>query len=163
MRTPLQFFFDGANLGPTFGDELKAAGLHGLPFSWLTDGTILGRENLTEEQNTALDQVIGAHDPAQRQVPFYSTLLIYRSLRAISPGGAHVFLSEANPLDSAEFLAAPAARLDEPYVVDMLDKTGVTALELEAEILRQMQLQPDYGSGSTEKPKAKIQPRPASQ
>jgi hypothetical protein len=51
-------------LGPTFGDEVIAAGLEGAPFSWgKTDEEIYGRENLTTEQNTTLDGVIEAHDP----------------------------------------------------------------------------------------------------
>jgi|GEM_PF-2922949 hypothetical protein len=54
-------------LGPTFGDEVIAAGLGGLPFSWgATDDTITGRENLTTEQNATLDGVIAAHDPTKK-------------------------------------------------------------------------------------------------
>jgi hypothetical protein len=55
-------------LGPTFGDEVTAAGLGGLPFSWgATDDTITGRENLTPAQNTTLDGVIAAHDPTKKR------------------------------------------------------------------------------------------------
>jgi hypothetical protein len=50
-------------IGPNFPTELQAAGLMGLSFSWSPDGTIYGRENLTTEQNAALDAVIAAHDP----------------------------------------------------------------------------------------------------
>lgn len=54
-------------LGPTFGDEITAAGLGGLPFSWgATDETITGRENLTVAQNTTLDGVVAAHDPSKQ-------------------------------------------------------------------------------------------------
>jgi hypothetical protein len=49
--------------GLTFGDELAAAGLAGLPFSWGEDGSIFGREKLTPEQNARLDAVIAAHKP----------------------------------------------------------------------------------------------------
>ena len=57
-------------LGPTFGDEIIAAELNGLPFSWgATDETIFGRENLTAEQNTTLDGVVAAHDPTKPLVP----------------------------------------------------------------------------------------------
>ena len=53
-------------LGKTFGDEVMAAGLGGLPFSWGdTDKSIYGRERLTAEQNAALDEVIAAHDPTK--------------------------------------------------------------------------------------------------
>jgi len=52
--------------GPTFGDELFAAGLGGLPFSWTpSTGAMTGRENLTTDQNTRLDSVIAKHDPTQ--------------------------------------------------------------------------------------------------
>jgi len=51
--------------GPTFGDEVYAAGLGGLPFSWTPTGEMTGRENLTTDQNTRLDSVIAKHDPTQ--------------------------------------------------------------------------------------------------
>ena len=54
-------------LGPTFGDEVIAAGLGGLPFAWGdTDESITGRENLTAAQNTTLDGVVAAHDPTKK-------------------------------------------------------------------------------------------------
>jgi hypothetical protein len=56
-------------LGPTFGDEVIAAGLGGLPFSWGPDGDIQGRERLTPEQNSTLDGVVAAHDPTKTAVP----------------------------------------------------------------------------------------------
>ncbi len=51
-------------LGPTFGKEIIAAGLGGLPFTWGSDGAIEGRANLTTQQNATLDSVIAAHNPA---------------------------------------------------------------------------------------------------
>jgi hypothetical protein len=56
-------------LGPTFGDEVIAVGLGGLPFSWGPDGDIQGRERLTPEQNATLDAVVAAHDPTKTAVP----------------------------------------------------------------------------------------------
>jgi len=54
-------------LGPTFDDELIAAGLGGKPISWgATDDTITGRENLSAADNTTLDNVIAVHDPTQK-------------------------------------------------------------------------------------------------
>jgi hypothetical protein len=54
-------------LGPTFGDEIIAAGLGGTALVWGdTDETIKNRETLTTEQNTTLDGVIGAHDPNKK-------------------------------------------------------------------------------------------------
>lgn len=57
--------------GSTFGDELLAAGLDGLPFSWTPSGAIVGRNELTSEQNAALDAVIAAHDPQRLQIDDY--------------------------------------------------------------------------------------------
>lgn len=50
-------------IGLTFAAEIIAVGLGGLPFSWSDDGTITGRENLTSDQNAALDAVLAAHNP----------------------------------------------------------------------------------------------------
>jgi len=58
-----------AKLGPTFGDELWAAGVGGLPFSWGDDGEFFGRENLTAEQNKKIDAVVAAHDPSKKPPP----------------------------------------------------------------------------------------------
>jgi hypothetical protein len=55
--------------GPTFGEEVIAAGLGGAPFSWNED-EIFGRDDLTDEQNQTLDEVIASHDPsAQLPIP----------------------------------------------------------------------------------------------
>ena len=50
--------------GPSFGEEVIAAGLGGLSFSWGADGVIEGRGNLSPQQNATLDEVIANHDPA---------------------------------------------------------------------------------------------------
>lgn len=78
--------------GPTFGDELRTAGLAGLPISWTEGGLVAGRQHLTPEENAALDAVIAAHDPAAR--------------------GAYVLLKSTiiNRLSDAELAAAEAAR-----------------------------------------------------
>jgi hypothetical protein len=61
-------------LGPTFSDEVLAAGLGGLPFSWgATDDSITGRENLTSAQNTTLDNVVAAHDPTKQRKNIINT------------------------------------------------------------------------------------------
>jgi hypothetical protein len=55
--------------GPTFVDELIAAGLGGLPFAWIAEtGEINGRASLTTQQNAAPDAVIAAHDPTKQRV-----------------------------------------------------------------------------------------------
>ena len=63
-----------AVFGPTFGEECYAAGIGGLPFSWMPEtGEIHGRENLTTEQNATLDGVIAAHDPTKPAAPYEVT------------------------------------------------------------------------------------------
>jgi hypothetical protein len=57
-------------LGETFGRDMAAAGIPGLPISWgRTDDTIQGRDGLTPEQNATLEQVIAAHDPSAKLPP----------------------------------------------------------------------------------------------
>lgn len=60
-----------------FYQQLVAAGLGNLPITWADDGTITGRDNLTDAQAAALDEVIAAHDPAAAAV-----MLAWESLRA---------------------------------------------------------------------------------
>ena len=50
-------------IGPRFLEELEAAGLVGLPFSWGDDGDVQGWDNLTAEQSVLLKGVVDAHDP----------------------------------------------------------------------------------------------------
>lgn len=52
--------------GPTFGDELAAAGWRGLPISW-SPYEIFGRENCTPEQDAGLQSVIDVHDPTKQR------------------------------------------------------------------------------------------------
>lgn len=52
-----------ATIGPHFPEELQAAGLLGLPFSWDANGNMSGVEALTSPQQIALAAVIAAHDP----------------------------------------------------------------------------------------------------
>lgn len=49
--------------GPNFFNELKAAGLAGLPFSWNEVTGEVWADQLTPVQREALNRVIAAHDP----------------------------------------------------------------------------------------------------
>jgi len=83
-------------LGPTFGNEVHAAGLGGLPFSWLpSTGEIFGRENLTTEQNTTLDSVVAAHDPTLTAVP--SSVSQRQFQQALAEKG---FITQQDALDA---------------------------------------------------------------
>jgi hypothetical protein len=53
-------------IGATFEQELKAAGLLGLPFSWGADGKIEFRESMTDAQIAAVNAVYEAHDPSKQ-------------------------------------------------------------------------------------------------
>jgi hypothetical protein len=48
-------------IGPSFPDELKAAGLLGLPFSWGKDGSVTFGETMTDEQREQVLAVLAAH------------------------------------------------------------------------------------------------------
>lgn len=48
-------------IGPSFAQELRAAGLSGLPFSWGSDGSIEFGERMTEEQRQAVQAVYDTH------------------------------------------------------------------------------------------------------
>lgn len=50
-------------IGPSFDDEIRAAGLAALPFSWGNDGDIQFGASMTQEQRAAVQAVYAAHDP----------------------------------------------------------------------------------------------------
>lgn len=61
-------------IGPSFPDELKVAGLLGLPFAWGTDGVIQFDSRMTQPQMNAVLAVYAAHDPATPAAPTQDTL-----------------------------------------------------------------------------------------
>ncbi|MBC3239671.1 hypothetical protein HU723_10815 [Pseudomonas lurida] len=52
------------NIGPTFYQELKDAGLIGLPFAWGADGTFSFNESMSQENIDSVLDVYERHDPA---------------------------------------------------------------------------------------------------
>lgn len=72
-------------LGPTFAEELRVAGLLGLPFSWGSDGIIEGRERLTDVQNAMLDAVLSAHNPTKARVP--PSIKMWQAKAALAAAG----------------------------------------------------------------------------
>lgn len=56
-------------LGPNFGNEVILAGLGGLPISWGPTSDDIISDQLTAEQQAALDAVVEAHDPAASYIP----------------------------------------------------------------------------------------------
>jgi len=58
--------------GPTFGDEMVAAGLlPGATIMWNAEE--IKREYLTPAENTLLDTIIAAHDPTKQRLPIIPT------------------------------------------------------------------------------------------
>lgn len=55
-------------IGPTFGDEIAAAGLAGLPFTWGSDGDIQYDASMTTEQVASVWAVFAVHDPTKPAV-----------------------------------------------------------------------------------------------
>jgi hypothetical protein len=51
-------------IGPNFSNELAAAGLTGLPFSWSPDGTLTFMPAMTSAEISAVEAVYAAHNPA---------------------------------------------------------------------------------------------------
>ena len=51
-----------SRIGPSFGEEIVAAGLGGLPFSWGSDGTFEFAPSMTQAQRNAVLAVYAAHD-----------------------------------------------------------------------------------------------------
>lgn len=52
-------------IGPNFFNELAAAGLAGLPFSWGSDGAFEFGAGMTQAQIAAVHAVYAAHDPSK--------------------------------------------------------------------------------------------------
>lgn len=53
------------SIGPNFPNELAAAGLLGLPFSWTSVGDIFFAATMTAPQIAAVQAVYAAHDPTK--------------------------------------------------------------------------------------------------
>ena len=57
------------SIGPNFSNEVFAANLNGLPFSWSSTQVEYDETVLTSAQVTSLTAVIAAHNPATQPVP----------------------------------------------------------------------------------------------
>ena len=82
-------------IGSSFATEVEAAGLMGLPFGWSSDGTISGRDNLTLQQQAALDAVIAAHDPSAPTKSMVDTERDRRLATFVFAGRAYDFDAES--------------------------------------------------------------------
>ncbi|WP_185066847.1 hypothetical protein [Pseudomonas frederiksbergensis] len=53
-------------IGESFSDELKAAGLFGLPFSWGDDGTFTFDPSMKQKDINAVLKLYDEHDPLKK-------------------------------------------------------------------------------------------------
>jgi hypothetical protein len=93
--------------GPTFGSELAAAGVAGLPFSWLADGTIVD-QGLTPEQLAQVQAVVAAHDPSRRPTRCATGKQLAEALGDLGKLAAWdaAVASSSKPMDRYYWLAA---------------------------------------------------------
>jgi hypothetical protein len=73
-------------IGPNFLNELAAAGLTGLPFSWGADGAIEFGAAMTGDQVAAVNAVYAAHDPAKADPVAAASALLAGGLAVTSAG-----------------------------------------------------------------------------
>lgn len=127
-------------IGPSFYDELKAAGLLGLPFSWSDDGDILFGDAMTQQQRDAVMAVYQAHDPSAPAKPTVPAVVTMRQARLALLGAgllAQVNTAVANMPgaegDAAriEWEYAQEVRRDSPLVAALSVAFGWTAAQLD--------------------------------
>lgn len=126
-------------LGPTFGDEVIAAGLGGLPFSWgATSDDIFGRENLTDEQNTTLDGVIEAHDPTKQPPPVPDALAEAQRANARLDAGIEAATETAKAIERLPNMPAKTGEVTREEFdalvarVDMIQEAVTAMVEAQA-------------------------------
>lgn len=91
----------GDKIGPSIGDELAAAGVAGLPFSWNPATGQLRTDDpaLTAAQRTAILAVLAAHDPTKLSA---ATIAEQAKAKAKQDLIAHCADVEADTLQSAK-------------------------------------------------------------
>jgi len=90
------------NIGPTFPDDLREAGLIGLPFSWTPDG-LYDTSQLTPEQLGAVNAVLAAHDPTAKPIPIGLTQRQFHQELAVRG-----LITEQEALDAVKIGTVPA-------------------------------------------------------
>jgi hypothetical protein len=119
-------------LGPTFGDEVSAAGLAGAPFGWgPTDDDITGRQNLTSAQNTTLDGVVAAHDPAKKR----KNILLTTDFIARWTNQEYLALEKQRAADIANNKVGNAKNWDIVVACDTIDMNKQKFTNLKADLV----------------------------
>lgn len=109
-------------IGPSFADELRAAGLLGLPFSWGTDGTFEFSETMTSEQRAAVLAVREAHDPVKSVLRAYANArqwgLALSGFTVTIDGAPRTFATDTS---SQSLISGKMLRLSQPSPPDTVD------------------------------------------
>lgn len=115
-----------SKLGPAFIDDLTAAGLRGLPFGWRPDGTIVGRENLSEAQNAAIDAVIAMHDPEKpaRYLVRKSTIVVRLQVAGKLTAASAALDADLYARERWYAPDKPAVYADDPEALALLSAIG---------------------------------------
>jgi hypothetical protein len=114
-------------IGKNFFNELKTAGLAGLPFSWQDDGILSFSAAMTHEQIEAVNAVYEAHNPAAAAVEISKSVTMRQARLALLQAG---MLSTVNAAVAGMAGAAgEAARIEWEYSQEVQrDKALVKAL-----------------------------------
>jgi hypothetical protein len=126
-------------IGPTFANELDAAGLGGAAISWMADGTY-NIDGLNAAQQQMFLQVLAAHDPTKQLSPVLSYLQ-FRALFTAVENQAIMAAAQTNHAVLDWLLQAVGAseiNLGDAQVkagLDALAGTGLITAAREAAIL----------------------------
>jgi hypothetical protein len=118
------------SIGPTFEDELKAAGLFGLPFSCGDDGSFSWGD-VSDEQKAAVLAVYDAHDPNDAPPPRIITPLQFIELFTQAEQDAIAAAAQANAAVNLWLIKAMGAQeinKDDPRTIAGLDALVVAGL-----------------------------------
>lgn len=111
-------------IGPTFLQELIAAGLGPpVPCSWSSDGTY-NISGLTSTQQTSFQQVLAAHDPTEKSISI--SYLDFRALFTETENSAIMMAALQNHVILDWVLQAAGA--GQIYLSDPRTKAGLDAL-----------------------------------
>lgn len=120
-------------IGPTFGDEIAAAGLGGLPFSWTPEG--LGDLSaLTDTQRAAVEAVLAAHNPAASVVP--ASVKMWQAKAALAAAGkleaASAVIAQVGGPIAMAWAFAPDVSRDSPGMSAIGDAIGLGPSDIDA-------------------------------
>lgn len=98
-------------IGPNFFNELSAAGLIGLPFSWGADGVIEFDPRMTQPQIDQVNAVYAAHDPTKADPNATLAAALAAGLAVTSTATPALNGTYAIDAESQRFISGTAASL----------------------------------------------------